>query len=157
MDSLKAQSHGSNQGQRWLSRADRPLVYPNFPLSSVQTSVCMEFISQPDIRTNVVLSSSILASLKHARAVRIPACFLTKICHQIWDKGLRRYLISKTTNSQLSPHTTAVCHGFVLQLLPFSSVLWRSAALWLCHWISCLNHIRIFIFAGIYKEKIKKM
>lgn len=43
------------------------------------------------------------------------------IYHQIWDESLRRYLISKPTKSQLSPHTTAVCHGFVLQL-PFSSV-----------------------------------
>lgn len=122
MDSFKAQSHGSNQEQRCLSRVDRPLVYPTFLLSSVRTPVCMEFISQPDIQTNAILSSSILASLKHPRAVRIPACSLISyIYHQIWDENLRRYLIKKPTKSQLSSHITAVCHDFVLQL-PFSSV-----------------------------------
>lgn len=122
MDSFKAQSHGPNQEQRCLSRVDRPLVYPTFLLSSVRTPVCMEFISQPDIQTNVILCSSILASLKHSIAVRIPACSLISYrYHQLWDESLRRYLISKPTKSPLSPHITAVCHGFVLQL-PFSSV-----------------------------------
>lgn len=114
MDSFKAQSHGPNQEQRCLSRVDRPLVYPTFLLSSMQTPVCMEFICQSDIQTNIILNSSILASLKHPIAVRIPACSLISYIYISSDLGRE---FEKISNQQTHKVTTLTTHNSSLPWL----------------------------------------
>lgn len=145
MDSLKAQTHGSYQGQRCLSRADRPLLPTHSPLVGfMQVPVWINSLSFH------------LGFPKTSQRCDNPSFILWQaiiFCHQILDKNLR-YLINKSMESQLSPKATAVCQMAVVpQLQSFSSVFWGSAASCSCHWMSYLNHIRIFLFIGIYKER----